>query len=174
LNEYASLIAADVEEERYQRFLTEHPALLDPLASRVVPKLRLGTEYATDFAVQRHDNRWLLVEIERPQDRVFTKGCDFSARFTHGYGQILDFQSWVDDNVAYAQKTMPNIIIPRGLLVIGRRAGLSEREAVKLRQLVSNSARIDVVAFDDLLRQATVVYENLHRRPGPQDDATLG
>jgi hypothetical protein len=164
LDEYAALIAAAEREETYQRFLTAHPTLLDPLAATILPKLRLGTEYATDFAVRRHDNRWLLVEIEKPQDAIFTTQGNFSAAFTHAYGQVLDFQRWVDDDVAYARKSMPEIAIPRGLLVMGRRTTMSDRQQKKLAQLVSNSARVDVVTFDDLLHQATVVYENLYRR----------
>jgi hypothetical protein len=169
LGDYAALIAAEPREELVQQFLTAHPALLDPLAASVFPKHRLGTEYATDFAVRRHDDRWLLVEIEKPQDSVFTAQDNFSAPFTHAYGQVLDFQRWVDDDVAYARSAMPGIVVPRGLLVIGRRAGMTERQQKKLAQLVSNSARIDVLTFDDLLRQATVVYDNLHRHPTPRE-----
>lgn len=167
LAEFETLISAEDVEETFQTYLASHPALLDPLAATVVPKLRLGSEYATDFAVRRHDDRWLLVEIERPQDTIFTAGNDFTARFTHAYGQVLDFQRWCDDNLAYARNAMPNISVPAGLLVIGRRADLTERQANKLSQLISNSARIDVVTYDDLLAQARVVYANLHRRsPG--------
>lgn len=166
LDEFETLIAADLREEEYQQFLTEHPALLDPLAAEVLPRQRLGTEYATDYAVRRHDDRWLLVEIERPQDRIFTIGNDFQARFTHGYGQVLDFQQWVDEHRPYAEAAMPSIVVPRGLLVIGRRSELTQRQTKKLAQLVSNSARIDVVTFDDLLQQARTVYTNLHHRRG--------
>jgi hypothetical protein len=164
LDEFDSLISEDHPEETFQQHLARHPALLDPLAATVVPKLRLGTEYATDFALRRHDDRWLLVEIERPQDAIFTAANDFTARFTHAYGQVLDFQRWVDDNLAYARTTMPNVSVPTGLLVIGRRAELTNRQANKLAQLVSNSARIEVVTYDDLHSQARVVYSNLHRR----------
>lgn len=164
LEDYEKLITDSLNEETYQQFLTSNPALLDPLAAEVLPKLRLGTEYATDFAVRRHDDRWLLVEIEKPQDRIFTAKDDFSAMFTHAYGQVLDFQRWVDDEVSYARKTMPGVVVPRRLVVIGRRSEMSPRQEKKLSQLVSNSARVDVVTFDDLLKQARVVYDNLHGR----------
>ena len=164
LEEYARLIKAEHPEETYQRFLADNHAPLDPLAAEILPKVRLGAEYATDFALRRHDNRWLLVEIEKPHDQMFTARDDFSAVFTHAYGQVLDFQRWVDDHVEYARVAMSDVVVPRGLLVIGARDGLTPRQENKLAQLVSNSARIDVVTFDDLLRQATVVYENLHKR----------
>ena len=35
-----------------------------------------------------------MLEIEKPQDRIFNQNGDFSAAFTHAYGQVLDFLSW--------------------------------------------------------------------------------
>lgn len=80
--------------------------LLDPLVAEMIPHRRLGVEYATDFALRRHDGSWTLVEIERPQDKMFTARDDFTARFTHAFGQVLDFQQWVDQHVAYARDLM--------------------------------------------------------------------
>jgi hypothetical protein len=164
LDEFRRLIEADEREETYQHFLAQNPVILDPLAAEVVPKQRLGGELATDFAVRRHDDRWILVEIERPQDLLFTNSHDFRERFVHAFGQVLDFQSWVDNNVAYAQTLMPKISAPRGMLVMGRRAALVDRQETKLRRFADNSHRIEIHTFDDLLRRAASLYENLHHR----------
>lgn len=161
LNEFEALISREDREEEAQVFLAAHPVLLEPLAAEVIPKQRLGLEHATDYAVRSHDGRWLLVEIERPHDEIFTLGNDFRERFTHAFGQALDFQHWVDNNVAYAQRHMPGITAPRGLVVIGRRNGLDNTQQAKLRQFVENSRRIDVVTFDDLLARSRSLYENL-------------
>jgi hypothetical protein len=165
LDEFADLIKEELVEERYQEFLAAHPVILDPLAAEVVPKQRLGVEHATDFAIRRHDDRWLLVEIERPQDDLFTGADDFRSRFTHAFGQVLDFQSWVDENAAYAQKLMPQIAAPHGLLVMGLRSRLSSVQKMKLRRFTTNSRRIDVVTYDDLHARATSLYENLLDAP---------
>jgi hypothetical protein len=158
---YELLLTAQEREEVYQRFLAENPVFLDPLSSDVVPKQRLGLEYATDYAVRRLDGRWLLVEIEKPSDKIFTQNLDLTAEFTHAFGQVLDFQHWVDDNVAYAQKHMPGITAPRGLLVIGMRSSLDDRAMAKLRRFADNSERIDVFTFDDLLTGAQNLYRNI-------------
>lgn len=164
IGRYEQLLEAGEREEIYQRFLADNPAFLDPLSDVVIPKQRLGVEYATDYAVRRLDGRWLLVEIEKPHDAIFTQAYDFSAGFTHAFGQVLDFQHWVDNNVAYAQRHMTDISAPRGLLVIGMRSALDERAEAKLRQYVENSSRIAVLTFDDLLVAAKNLYANLHRR----------
>jgi hypothetical protein len=164
LDDFEALLAVEQREEVYQRFLAEHPVLLDPLAAEVIPKQRLGLEFATDFAVRSHDGRWSLVEIERPHDLLFTNAVDFRQRFIHAFGQVLDFQHWVDHNVAYAQEHMPGITAPRGLVVMGTRTAMSEAEQAKLRRFVDNSRRIEVVTFDDLLRRARSLYENMRRQ----------
>jgi Domain of unknown function (DUF4263) len=161
LEEFAQLIAEDLPEQRYQEFLAEYPVLIDPLAAEVVPKQRLGLEFATDFAIHSHDDVWTLAEIERPQDDLFNAANDFRSRFTHAFGQVLDFQHWVDDNVHYAQKHMPGITAPRGLLVMGLRSRLTEAQQGKLRSFAENSRRIDIRTYDDLLASGNSLYENL-------------
>ena len=79
-----------------------------------------GLEFVTDFVLRRLDNEYVLVEIEKPHDKLFGRGSDFSSKFTHAFGQILGFQEWVDENPAYARKFMPGIPPPRGLPVLGR------------------------------------------------------
>lgn len=165
IDAYEALLDAADREEVYQQFFADHPEFLDPLSGMVIPKQRLGLEHATDYAIRRLDGRWLLVEIEKPSDPIFTRAYDFSAGFTHAFGQVLDFQHWVDDNVAYAQKHMEGITAPRGLLVVGMRTRLDARATAKLRRFADNSTRIDVATFDDLLLGARNLYANLVARP---------
>lgn len=170
LDEFEQMLDAGLPEETYQRFLAGNPVLLDPLASAVVPKQRLGTDHATDFVVRRFDDRFVMVEIERPDTPIMTRAGDLSAAFTHAFGQVLDFQRWVEDNAAYADRQMPGIASPRGLLVIGMRSRLPLDHQRKLRRFVANSATIDVLGFDDVLQRARHLYENLRRdRSGLSD-----
>ncbi|WP_432981555.1 Shedu immune nuclease family protein [Dactylosporangium sp. CA-233914] len=151
LDDFEALVSKNLPEERYQEFLKTHPTVLDPLAAEVIPKHRLGTEYVTDFVIRRHDLRYLVVEIEKPQDRIFNSSDDFTREFSHALGQVLDFQGWVAEHGEYARSSLPNIENPRGLLVIGRRSALTARQESKLRRWSINSNLIDVVTFDDLV-----------------------
>ncbi|MGH3965670.1 MAG: Shedu anti-phage system protein SduA domain-containing protein [Pseudonocardiaceae bacterium] len=125
--------------------------MLDPLAAEVIPKHRLGDDYITDFVIRRHDRRYLVVEIEKPQDRIFTPRNDFTAEFSHAMGQVLDFQGWVAERADYARSNLPNIENPRGLLVMGSRSALTEYQEKKLRRWCINSNSIEVATFDDLV-----------------------
>jgi hypothetical protein len=173
LEEFRDLIHEQRREEDYQAFLKKNPVFLDPLAADVIPKQKFGLEVVTDFVIQRYDNKYILVEIEKPHDPIFIKSRarkkenrvgDFSAEFTHAFGQVLEFQEWVESNGAYANKHMPGISSPRGLLVIGRRSNLSPEERNQLHRFSVNSAAIDVMTFDDVLGNATSLYELILRK----------
>ncbi|WP_432862277.1 Shedu anti-phage system protein SduA domain-containing protein [Microbispora rosea] len=161
LQSFKSLIDAEEDESAYQRFLQENPVILEPLAAEIIPQARLGLEYITDFVLRLHDNRYIVVEIERPQDRIFTSQGDLTARFNHAVGQVLDFQHWVAENSAYAQKNMPGIVSPHGLLVMGLRKNLTEREASKLRRWQQNSRDIEHLTYDDLLVRSSTLLKSL-------------
>ena len=158
------LISENYSEEVYQRFLTQNPVFIDPLASEVIPKQKLGLEHVTAFVIRRLDDEYILVEIEKPQDTIFTGTNDFTARFTHAYGQVLGFQEWVDAHGEYARSLMPGIFSPKGVLIIGMRNELSAEQTAKLKRLNINSRSIEVLTYDDLIKKAKDLYENIHRK----------
>ncbi|WP_179863541.1 Shedu anti-phage system protein SduA domain-containing protein [Bacillus cereus] len=156
------ILNPNVCEEEFQVYLKENPALIDPLAKEVIPKQRLGVEYITDFVIRKLNDEYVLVEIEKPSTPIFTKMNDFTAQFTHALGQILDFQEWVESNIAYAEKLMPGIGSPLGLLVLGRKNELSEFQKKKLRRFnINNQGKVKVITFDDLIDNAHRLYNNM-------------
>ncbi|MDD2320502.1 MAG: DUF4263 domain-containing protein [Geobacteraceae bacterium] len=164
IDEFEQLIHSNQKEETFQQFLSNHPVFIDPLASEIIPKQRMGIELITDFVTRRYDNRYILVEIEKPHDNIFTASGDFSAKFTHAFGQVLDFQQWVDANAEYARKHMPDISSPRGLLVMGLRKYISKENQQKLHRFTINSTHIDVLTFDDLLENAKNLLTGILRK----------
>ncbi|KHK95848.1 hypothetical protein LK09_17620 [Microbacterium mangrovi] len=159
------LISQDLPEAEYQGFLTSNPSLLDVTAAEVRPLAPLGLEFKTDFVLRRHDGRYIVVEIEKPQDRLFTKGADFTKEFTHAVGQVLDFQQWVAENNPYAAKHFPGITTPDGIVILGRRSELDERRTRKLERWQFNSRAIEVLTFDDLAVRARYVLGSLRSSP---------
>ncbi len=61
---FEQLLTTDPQEEIIQRYLTNSPVLLEPTAARITPKVKLGTEYVTDFVIERTGRQYILVEIE--------------------------------------------------------------------------------------------------------------
>ncbi|HKP52085.1 MAG TPA: Shedu anti-phage system protein SduA domain-containing protein [Chloroflexia bacterium] len=164
IEEYKTLVQSNLREEEYQSFLARHPVLLDPLARSVVSKQTLGSDFKTDFVISKLDGEYIVVEIEKPQDRIFVTDDNFSSSFSHAYGQVLDFQEWVEVNISYAQTQLPGIVSPRGMLIMGRRSELTDWQKRKLARFnTNNSGRVRVMCFDDIVESAYKLYKNMYR-----------
>ncbi|KRE98723.1 hypothetical protein ASG88_16885 [Nocardioides sp. Soil777] len=166
IEEWEALVEQDLPEKKYQDFLEEHPVFVDPLAAEVLNRKRLGVELVTDFVVRRHDFRYVVVEIEKPHDRIFTQANDFGSSFSHAVGQVLDFQGWIAENVAYAQRHLPAVENPHGVLIMGRRSEMTTHQQSKLRRWLHNSKNIEVLTFDDLSQRARALHASLRAGVG--------
>lgn len=161
IEDFQSLIQKDLREEEYQIFLSNNPVFLNPLAKSIIDKKRLGDDYITDFIIRLINEEYVLVEIEKPQDNIFTANNDFTSKFTHAFGQVLDFINWIETNIAYAETKLPGIKSPKGLLIMGRRTSMSEEQKLKLKMYNKNSHNIEVLTFDDLLLNSERLLKNL-------------
>jgi adenylate kinase family enzyme len=173
VDDFEHLVEKNLLEQPYQEYLTEHSVIIDPLAAQVIDRQRLGLELTTDFVVRRLDNEYVLVEIEKPRDSIFTSKNDFTAEFTHAFGQVIGFQAWVDEHSEYARHLMPGISCPRGLLVIGRRKDLTTEQSAKLRQYCLNSQSVTILTYDDLVERARTLYANIYIRESAFHDQKL-
>lgn len=164
VNEYRRLLEMEGREEIVQKFLRDNPVFIDPLAKEVLSKKKLGNDLITDFVISRFDSKYVVVEIEKPQTPIFTLADNFTAEFTHAFGQVLDFQSWIRDNISYAQKLMPDISNPRGMLIIGLTDKLSVKQKAKLSMFCQSLHNIEILGFDDLHRKANSLLENIFHK----------
>lgn len=153
-------------EEDLQQFLTSHPILIDPFVSVLYTKQQLGSDFITDFIIRRMNDQYVIVEIENSTDRLFTKNGGFTTELSTAIGQVRDFQGWVSENIAYAQKKLPSIKHPDGLVIIGRSKDLNDIEVKRLaEENFSRRGHIRITTYDDLLNQARIVYRNMIERP---------
>lgn len=166
LDQFADLLQSEVREEEYHKFLATNPVFLNPLASQLISKHKLGDDFITDYVLETLAGDYIAVEIEKPSDPIFTRSNDFSCEFTHAFGQAIDFIEWIEQNIAYAQKKLPGIAAPRGLVVIGRRSVLTQSQSDKLRRFNKNSSAVEVATFEDLLLKARSLQKNIRHRVG--------
>lgn len=160
------LESAPDREEDLQNFLFQNPIFLDPLAIEIRSKHELGSEFKTDFVIKRLNNEYVLVEIEKSTDRIFTQKGVFHSELTEAIAQVRDFQAWIHDNIAYARNTLPEIRRPEGLLVIGRKSSLNPEMIKRLdEENFSRRGHIKIITYDDLLYQAKIIYSNLITHP---------
>lgn len=177
--EFAVLVESAPKEQAIQSFLEAHPvillhAMLDgfyPVASTrsaLFSKVQLGAEYEVDFAYCSGNSMgvwWTLVELERADVPLFNKTGDPSKYLTHALRQVLDWQAWVFDHEEYARTQLMRLLDDHplqwnwrnsfrrpcsGLIVIGRRSGLTQDTNRLRAQMCTHNPLVEIVTYDRL------------------------
>jgi Domain of unknown function (DUF4263) len=163
LREFESLIAEHPDDEpEFQKFLTTHPQLLDPMAIQVWPQPNLlGSRYP-DFVVRRADNSYLVVEIECPAKSVI-RGGQASAAVTHAEQQVTDYRDYLMRRHQDAIQHFPDFNDPDCLVVTGLERELDENQIAILRHLNRHRVRLRIVGFDWLVDRARNIANNITR-----------
>jgi hypothetical protein len=162
LGRFKALLDSGTSEEELQQFLEEHPVLLDATAIEVIAKHRLGTEYVTDFVVRQINGDYILVEIEKSTDRLFTVKGRVHHELTDAMAQVREFQRWIHENIAYARTLLPGIARPHGLVVVGRSKELTpDLRKILDEENFSRRGYIEVLTYDDLVERALAIHSNL-------------
>jgi hypothetical protein len=164
--EFASLVESGPKEQAIQAFLETHPVLL--LHAMLDGFYPVGSEYEADFAYCNGNSMgvwWTFVELERADVPLFNKSGDPSKYLTHAVRQVLDWQAWVSDHEEYACSQLMRLLddhplqwhwrdtfrrLCNGLIVIGRRAGLT-RQTNRLRaEMCAQNPSIEIMTYDRL------------------------
>lgn len=166
IKDFEILLDKKLKEKSYQNYLKKYPALLDPLSSEVIELKSFGEKWKSDFVIKRLDNEYVFVELEKPQDLLFTKYPHPAAPLSHALGQVLNWFVWVEDNISYAQKNgFPDIHSPYGIIIMGRKDNLNseqQRFLATFNDMIN--PRIKVMTYDDLLYNAKNVINNLTKK----------
>lgn len=148
-------------EEELHQYISKY-ALLMFNRSEVYSKLKLGSDYVTDFAtclIRNWGNEWVFIEIELGSDLLFTKSGNPTSKLTHSISQVILWREWILENRHYIVKTIPAIGNPKCIVIIGRRHTLSEKNKKLLRQMNDDyNGKIEIVTFDYLI-------DNLKKHP---------
>jgi HD superfamily phosphohydrolase len=166
-NQYRRLINENAEESTFQKFFEENPTFLELRVKATFPKKSLGGESFPDFLLVLHDYNYLVVEIEKPGDRLFTRGGDRTSKLSHAEHQIIDYLRWANEDKEFLRKRgCPNISSDntRGLVVIGKNSDLNDAQ---LRRLESINAtvrgRYEIKTFDGILIEYEAMLANITR-----------
>jgi hypothetical protein len=162
LREFEALIEkAPDHEPSFQKFLTVHPQLIDPMAFQVWPKPDLHGAREPDFVVRRSDDSYLVVEIESPAKPLVTVAGQMSALVTQAEKQAMDYRSFLVRRFADASRYFPQFNEPECLVVIGLEGALTEAQRAALRDVNNHRQRLRIVGFDWLLKRSRALLANL-------------
>jgi len=164
LKDYKTLLDSNPDrEEVLQCFLRDKPALLCPTHTKMWPKLALGA-YVTDFVFREAAGGYLLVELERPDHRLFIKNGNTSSNLNHAKGQILDWKRYIEDNLSTVKNELGLVGIstnPNSIVVIGRSHSLSPESRRKLVSIENQCPKVKIMTYDDVYENSKAVIENL-------------
>jgi hypothetical protein len=167
IEEYRELINKGVEESEFQKFFEENPPFLDPKVKDPMPKKSFGGEHFPDFLLLLHNVNYLVVEIEKPSDRLFNQKGDPTAELSHAQQQVRDCLKWAIEWKEFLRgRGCPNISADntRGLVVIGKSSSLASDELDKLENLNAEvRSRYEIKTFDRILAENEAILANLKK-----------
>lgn len=165
VEEYRGLLGKSAKETEFQKFFKNNPVFLEQKVKTSIPKASLGGEDYPDFFMVLHDSSHLIVEIEKPAVKLFTRRGDPTAEFTHAQQQIRNYLQWAVEDKEYLRKRgFPNLTANnvRGLLVIGRTSDLNAKELAKLEGLNAEvRGKYEIKTFDRILEENEAWLKNL-------------
>jgi hypothetical protein len=163
----------ETKEQAVQSFL-EQPGnrfLISPHASNVVPQKSLaGLRYRIDFAVQRPDGDYHLVEIESPNTLIYqARGEEPTADFTHAKQQVDDWLRYVDEHRQTVRDCdyMPTINRPTGEVVIGRDIHMTDTARRRFDYARALNQRVVLKTYDMLIAEGRAYAASLRRMKSP-------
>ncbi len=159
-------------EEEIQRFLTNNMLLLEPSFRFVWSKgdLRRLRMPEADFLIKTSDNKFVVVELESPGDRLLTSERPPGAtkELRRAEAQMTEYLSDIRNGILNFRNTFDRDISVENVLgevVIGRSSSLTNEQRKAFEKHVS-SLGFSVITYDELLERAKALLENFGLRYG--------
>lgn len=157
----------DVHERDVHKFINNHRFILHPNPKEIWSEVAigLGTEFRMDFVIREAIGSYILVEIENPNLPLFTRHGDFTYQANHAIGQVEEWQEWIENNLPMVQKRYPEMISPKGLVIMGRSAQLTDSLRVKIsRRNINLHGSLTILTYDDLISSARAYISSLRNQ----------
>lgn len=158
-----------ITEDEIQDFFEKNfSIIIDQKIKKLIPKKSFGGEKFPDFIAVLTREDYLIIEIEKPTDRIYTTKGDPSEKFAHAEQQVRDYLKWANENKEFLRKRgLPNISAEntKGLLIIGMSKNLSpkEKEQLAMHNFSSRSTH-EIKTFDEILVENQQLIENLRKQ----------
>jgi len=171
LQHYLKVINAKNIKEDIQKFLYYNPYIIELTAVHVEPKPKLSEKYIPDFLIETSFGEYLIVELEHPKAKLFTKekGLPESRELRNAKAQIEKYLHFVRNNILYLKQKYPKLSVEkiRGMIIIGLSSTMDEDEKERLKQLNYNLRDYKIFTYDQLAQVVNAFLENLGIRYGP-------
>lgn len=164
-----------IEEKEMQDFFENNPLakiLLFRDVKEFIPKKSFGGEKYPDFVAILYNGEHILIELEKPTDRLYNKDGNPTAKFNEAEHQIQSYISWVNEEKDFLRKKerdypLPNISIEntRGLLIIGMKKNLTPSEINELDKKRYYCQKYNIKTFDEILFENKEYLNSITKKP---------
>ncbi|MFQ5715299.1 MAG: Shedu anti-phage system protein SduA domain-containing protein [Candidatus Scalinduaceae bacterium] len=178
IKKFDKIIKESNGERIIQKYLEKNPILLlnaglkgfFPFASRrcaLFSKVELGECFEPDLSFVHADSTgacWTFIELKTANVKLFNKNGDMSRYLNRAHKQIIQWQSWIKDNKAYAQARLGELqksariykdaefcMEPRFVIIIGRRSTLNKDNNRLRIEMCNSNPRLEIVTYDRLI-----------------------
>ncbi|MCI5160857.1 MAG: DUF4263 domain-containing protein [Candidatus Electrothrix sp. AX5] len=110
-----------------------------------------GTKFRCDFCWLNDNSdgpEWVLVEIEKPNMRLFNQSGDPSAELNHAIEQVKSWNRYFNQFPAEKSRIFGAVSRFRFVLVAGRRDGWEAKSAARWRSFHNNNSNIEIHSTD--------------------------
>lgn len=173
LAEYRKLLQKEnLMEDEMQRFLQHNFVILEHSYKRIFTKdeLRKFKMPEADFLIETYDGKYVIIELESPQDKLFTdeKPPNPSKELRNAQSQIQQYFSFFRNNILYCRNIFPEISVENisGLIIIGRSNKLNDKQKQSLSNLVGVMHGCGITTYDELFKRTNSLLENISIRYG--------
>ena len=98
IEELKKLVNEDKDEPIFQRFFNDNIHFIEPSTIKYEEKVYFGGEYIPDFLIETSTEQYIIVEIESPGKRLYTKGPQPTELFTQAMTQMGNYLQWARKN----------------------------------------------------------------------------
>ncbi len=118
-------------------------------------EVSLGDKLRCDFCWLNDNSdgpEWTLVEIEKPNMKLFTSKNDPTAELTHSIEQVTSWKRYFDENPSEKKRIFGAVARFRYVLIGGNKESWSEEFAAKWRINKNNDSNIEIRTSDVFYR----------------------
>lgn len=167
IDDYQSLISEKAEEPKFQSFFETNPTFLNWQVVRFLSKKSFGGEQFPDLILVLRNRNYVIVELEKPAVKLYTKKGDPTQELSHAEEQVREYLHWAIEEKEFLRKRgLENLSADNttGLLVIGSDLTQEERRKLDTRNNSLRSMFI-IKTFSEILEQNEATLENLGTMP---------
>ena len=125
-------------------------------------EISFGGKFRCDFAWLNDNSggpEWVLVEVEKPEMKLFTKNNEPTSELNHSIEQVKSWDRYFNENPLEKKRIFGAVSKFRFILVAGKKEDWQTESAIEWRAYHNDTSSIEIRSSDVFLRPLKVAKE---------------